>query len=46
MAQRFDPNSGTLSGTPMSVVKGIANDVSTWHMDASGSQNGLLVFGS
>jgi Tol biopolymer transport system component len=46
MAQPFDPNSGVLSGTAMSVVKGIANDVSTWHMDASTSQNGLLVFGS
>ena len=46
MAQRFDANSGVLSGTPASVVKGIANDVSTWHMDASASPNGLLVFGS
>jgi len=46
MAQAFDPNSGTLSGTPTSVVKGIANDVSTWHMDASTSQNGLLVYGT
>jgi hypothetical protein len=46
MAQAFDPNSGTLSGTPTSVVKGIANDISTWHMDASTSQKGLLVFGT
>lgn len=46
MAQRFDPNSGVLSGAAASVLKGIANDVSTWHMDASASPNGLLVFSS
>jgi len=46
MAQRFDPNSGVLSEASASVVKGIANDVSTWHMDASASPNGLLVFSS
>jgi serine/threonine protein kinase len=46
MAQRFDASSGVLSGASASVVKGIANDVSTWHMDASASPNGLLVFSS
>jgi eukaryotic-like serine/threonine-protein kinase len=46
LAQHFDPGSGVLSGTTMAVVKGLANDVSTWHMDASASQNGLLVFGT
>ncbi len=46
LAQPFDPNSGVLSGTPVTLVKGIAADVSTWHMDASASQNGLLVFGT
>jgi serine/threonine protein kinase len=46
MAQRFDVNSGVLSGASASVVKGIANDVSTWHMDASASPNGLLIFSS
>ena len=46
MAQRFDPSSGVLSGASASVVKGIANDVSTWHMDASAAPNGLLVFSS
>ncbi len=46
MAQRFDPNSGVLSGASAGVVKGIANDVSTWHMDASASPNGMLIFGS
>jgi Tol biopolymer transport system component len=46
MAQRFDPDSAALSGASAGVVKGIANDVSTWHMDASASPNGMLVFGS
>jgi Tol biopolymer transport system component len=46
MAQPFDPANGTLSGEPKSVAKGVANDISTWHMDASASDDGLLVFGS
>ncbi|MGO8796405.1 MAG: protein kinase domain-containing protein [Candidatus Sulfotelmatobacter sp.] len=44
MAQPFDPATGTLSGEPQSVAKGVANDISTWHMDASASNDGLLVF--
>jgi eukaryotic-like serine/threonine-protein kinase len=46
MAQRFNPSTGTLSGGPQSVAKGVMNDASTWHMDASASNDGLLVFGS
>ena len=46
MAQRFNPSSGTLSGEPQNVAKGVMNDASTWHMDASASDDGLLVFGS
>jgi eukaryotic-like serine/threonine-protein kinase len=46
MAQPFNPSSGTLSGEPQSVAKGVMNDASTWHMDASASDDGLLVFGS
>jgi Tol biopolymer transport system component len=46
MAQPFDPVKGTLSDEPRSLVKGMMNDVSTWHMDASASDDGLLVFGS
>jgi Tol biopolymer transport system component len=46
MAQTFDPAKGTLSGEPRSVAKGVMNDASTWHMDASASSDGLLVFGS
>jgi eukaryotic-like serine/threonine-protein kinase len=46
MAQPFNPSSATLSGEPQSVAKGVMNDASTWHMDASASNDGLLVFGS
>ncbi|HET8824245.1 MAG TPA: protein kinase, partial [Terriglobales bacterium] len=46
LAQRFDPRHGNVTGTPQVVARGIANDVSTWHMDASASEDGLLVFGS
>jgi eukaryotic-like serine/threonine-protein kinase len=46
MAQPFDVDSGKLSGTPVVLSKAVANDVSTWHMDASASDNGLLVLGS
>jgi Tol biopolymer transport system component len=46
MAQPFDPSSGTLSGEAQSLASGVVNDASTWHMDASASNNGLLVFGS
>jgi len=46
MAQPFDPASGTLSGEPKSVAKGVMNDVNTWHMEASASGDGLLVFSS
>jgi serine/threonine protein kinase/Tol biopolymer transport system component len=46
MAQKFDPASGQLSGEPKVLANGVANDLSTWHMDASVSDAGLLVMGS
>ncbi len=46
MAQPFNASSGTLSGEPQNVAKGVMNDASTWHMDASASDDGLLFFGS
>ena len=46
MAQSFDPANGTLSGEPRSVAKGVMSDVTTWHLDASATADGLLVFGS
>jgi eukaryotic-like serine/threonine-protein kinase len=46
IAQPFNPSTGTLSGEPQNVAKGVMNDSSTWHVDASASNDGLLVFGS
>ncbi len=46
MAQRFNPSTGDLSGESQVVAKGVMNDSSTWHLDASASSNGTLVFGS
>ncbi|MGA3210395.1 MAG: protein kinase [Terriglobales bacterium] len=46
MAQPFDAASGKLSGEAQSLASGVVHDISTWHMDASASNNGLLVLGS
>ncbi|HWY22595.1 MAG TPA: protein kinase [Candidatus Acidoferrum sp.] len=46
MAQAFDPNNGTLAGEPQTLAGGVVDDVSTWHIDASASNNGMLVLGS
>jgi serine/threonine protein kinase/Tol biopolymer transport system component len=46
MAQSFDPAAGRLSGEAQSLASGVVNDVSTWHIDASASDNGLLVVGN
>jgi serine/threonine protein kinase/Tol biopolymer transport system component len=46
MAQPFDPDAGTLGGEPQSLAGGLVDDISTWHMDASASNNGTLVLGS
>jgi len=46
MAQPFDPDSGTLSGEPVSIARGVMNDVTTWHMDASAFRDKLLVLGN
>jgi Tol biopolymer transport system component len=44
MAQSFDPAKGTLSREIQTLASGVMEDASTWHMDASASSNGLLVF--
>jgi Tol biopolymer transport system component/predicted Ser/Thr protein kinase len=46
MAQSFDPANGRLSGEAQSLAGAVVEDPTTWHMDASASTNGLLVFGS
>jgi len=43
MAQPFDPASGKLSGEPVSIAKGVMNDITTWHMDVSAFSDKLLV---
>jgi serine/threonine protein kinase len=44
MAQPFDPAKGTLTGQAQSVSSGVLNDVTTWHMDASATDSGVLTF--
>jgi serine/threonine protein kinase/Tol biopolymer transport system component len=46
LAQAFNPSSGTLSGSSQIVLTGVMNDAATWHMDASASEDGLLIFAS
>ena len=46
IAQAFNPSSGKLSGSPQNVLTGVMNDAATWHMDASASEDGLLIFAS
>ena len=46
VAQPFNPATGTLSGTPIGIAKGVANDIATWHIDASASEDGVLVVGN
>jgi eukaryotic-like serine/threonine-protein kinase len=46
LAQEFNPSSGTLSGEPQPLVRGVINDSTTWHMDTSASSAGLLLYGS
>ena len=46
MAQPFDPAKGTLSGQAQSVSSGVLNDVTTWHLGASASDDGVLAYGN
>jgi eukaryotic-like serine/threonine-protein kinase len=46
MAQPFNPATGKLSGQVQTVSTGVLNDVTTWHMDVSAADNGLLTFGN
>ena len=40
VAQKLDPASGKLSGDTEVIANGVANDLTTWHMDASPSGAG------
>jgi serine/threonine protein kinase len=46
MAQAFDPASGKVGASPQNLLTGVMNDSATWHMDASASEDGLLIFAS
>jgi serine/threonine protein kinase len=46
LAQAFNPSSGAVSAEPQALLKGVINDSVTWHMDASASSDGLLIYGT
>jgi dipeptidyl aminopeptidase/acylaminoacyl peptidase len=46
LAQPFDPDKGVLSGQPQPIATGVVNDLATWHISASASRDGMLVFGT
>ena len=45
LVQKFDPAAGKLQGDPQMIANDVANDLSTWHMDASAADE-LLLMGS
>jgi serine/threonine protein kinase/Tol biopolymer transport system component len=44
VAQPFDPEKGTLSGSPIPLVSNLRDDVGVWRSIFSVSQNGLLTY--
>jgi eukaryotic-like serine/threonine-protein kinase len=44
VAQPFDPQAGTLSGSPITVVNNLRDDVGVWRSIFSVSQNGLMTY--
>jgi serine/threonine protein kinase/Tol biopolymer transport system component len=44
LAQKFDPDTGTVSGDPVPVTSSVEYDSSTWHTTFAASQNGVLVY--
>jgi dipeptidyl aminopeptidase/acylaminoacyl peptidase len=46
LAQAFTPSSGAVSGEPQPLVRGVVSDSTTWHMDASASNDGVLIYDS
>ncbi|HTZ96166.1 MAG TPA: protein kinase [Terriglobales bacterium] len=44
VAHPFDPESGTLSGTPVPVVNNLRDDVGVWRSIFAVSQNGFLIY--
>lgn len=46
LAQRFNPAKGELKGEPQVIAGGVIDDPSTWHMDVSAAEDGLLIYSS
>ncbi len=46
LAQAFNASTGAVSGEPQPLARGVINDSVTWHMDASASSDGLLIYGT
>lgn len=44
VAQPFDPQNGTLSGSPIPLLNNLRNDVGVWRSIFAVSQNGLMVY--
>jgi Tol biopolymer transport system component len=44
VAQPFDPQSGTLSGSPTALVNSVRNDVGVWRSIFAVSQNGVMIY--
>ncbi|MGA7078034.1 MAG: protein kinase [Terriglobales bacterium] len=44
VAQPFDPQSGTLSGSAISLVNNLRNDVGVWRSIFAVSQNGVMIY--
>jgi len=44
VAQPFDPQKGTLSGSPIPVVSNLRDDIGVWRSIFAVSQNGLLIY--
>jgi serine/threonine protein kinase len=44
VAQPFNPQTGTLSGSPIPLVNNLRNDVGVWRSIFAVSQNGLMVY--
>jgi serine/threonine protein kinase/WD40 repeat protein len=44
VAQPFDPQSGTLSGSATALVNSVRNDVGVWRSIFAVSQNGLMIY--
>ncbi len=44
VAQPFDPQNGTLSGSPIPLVNNLRNDIGVWRSIFAVSQNGVMVY--